>query len=65
MYLDPPYAADEEYARTLGAIDTQLTADGIVVAEHNRKSPLAETYGVLHRYRVLEQGDAALSFYRK
>ncbi len=65
MYLDPPYAANEEYARTLGAIDTQLAAEGIVVAEHNRKSPLAETYGVLHRYRVLEQGDAALSFYRR
>jgi 16S rRNA (guanine(966)-N(2))-methyltransferase RsmD len=65
MYLDPPYAEREEYTRTLTAIDSQLTADGIVVAEHNRKSPLAESYGVLERYRVLEQGDAALSFYRR
>jgi 16S rRNA (guanine966-N2)-methyltransferase len=65
MYLDPPYAENEEYARTLAAIDTQLTVEGIVVAEHRRKLPLAEGYGVLHRYRVLEQGDAALSFYRR
>jgi hypothetical protein len=25
--------------------------------------PLAESYGPLRRYRVLEQGDAGLSFY--
>jgi hypothetical protein len=24
---------------------------------------MADTYGPLHRYRILEQGDAALSFY--
>jgi 16S rRNA (guanine(966)-N(2))-methyltransferase RsmD len=65
MYLDPPYDESEEYARTLDSIDTQLTAEGIVVAEHRRKTALAENYGVLHRYRVLEQGDAALSFYRR
>jgi 16S rRNA (guanine966-N2)-methyltransferase len=65
MYLDPPYVESEEYSRTLAAIDTQLAADGIAVAEHRRNVPLAEIYGVLHRYRVLEQGDAALSFYRR
>jgi hypothetical protein len=25
---------------------------------------MADTYERLHRYRILEQGDAALSFYR-
>ena len=65
VYLDPPYAENEEYARTLANIDPQLAADGIVIAEHNRKTQLAERYGVLQRYRVLEQGDAALSFYRR
>jgi 16S rRNA (guanine966-N2)-methyltransferase len=34
-----------------------------VVAEHSRKQPLEASYGVLQRTRVLEQGDAALSFY--
>ncbi len=65
LYLDPPYAESAEYVQTLTRIDTQLAADGIVVAEHARKSPLAENYGILQRYRVLEQGDAALSFYRR
>jgi 16S rRNA (guanine(966)-N(2))-methyltransferase RsmD len=69
IFLDPPYEAASEYERTLGTIgqkaDSLLTPDGIVVAEHSRKSHLAEHYGVLQRYRVLEQGDAALSFYSR
>jgi 16S rRNA (guanine966-N2)-methyltransferase len=35
-----------------------------VIAEHSRKTPLEESYGPLQRYRVLEQGDAGLSFYK-
>jgi 16S rRNA (guanine(966)-N(2))-methyltransferase RsmD len=69
VFLDPPYAAASDYDRTLGSIgqlaDSLLTADGLVVAEHNRKMTLAESYGPLRRYRVLEQGDAALSFYAR
>jgi 16S rRNA (guanine966-N2)-methyltransferase len=69
VFLDPPYAAADAYARTLTSIgqqaDSLLTPSGIVVAEHGRKMqpPLAESYGSLQRYRVLEQGDAGLSFY--
>jgi 16S rRNA (guanine(966)-N(2))-methyltransferase RsmD len=40
-----------------------LSADAIVVAEHRRKEKLADRYGALGRTRLLEQGDAALSFY--
>lgn len=40
-----------------------LRTGGVVIAEHRRKTTLAETYGVLKRARVLEQGDAGLSFY--
>jgi 16S rRNA (guanine966-N2)-methyltransferase len=69
VFLDPPYAAADAYTRTLTSVgqqaDSLLTPDGIVVAEHGRKMqpPLAESYGSLKRYRVLEQGDAGLSFY--
>jgi 16S rRNA (guanine(966)-N(2))-methyltransferase RsmD len=71
VFLDPPYAAGDDYAGTLGDIgqsaDSLLTPDGIVIAEHSRKmlQPLAEGYGSLKRYRVLEQGDAGLSFYTR
>ena len=69
VFLDPPYAAADDYSRTLTGIgqhaDSMLAPNGIVIAEHGRKMqpPLAESYGLLKRYRVLEQGDAGLSFY--
>jgi 16S rRNA (guanine966-N2)-methyltransferase len=69
IFLDPPYEAASEYERTLSAIgmkaESLLAPDGIVVAEHSRKTPLAVHYGALQRYRVLEQGDAGLSFYSR
>lgn len=42
-----------------------LAEGGLVVAEHRRKDRLKELYGDLVRTRVLEQGDAALSFYQR
>ena len=71
VFLDPPYAADNDYAGALTGIghdaDSLLTPNGIVIAEHSRKmlQPLEECYGPLKRYRVLEQGDAGLSFYTR
>ena len=67
VFLDPPYKAVEEYARVLdllGGDCSLLLADGAaVIAEHHRKQPLESEYGKLKRYRLLEQGDASLSFY--
>jgi 16S rRNA (guanine966-N2)-methyltransferase len=69
VFLDPPYAAADDYTRALTSIgeqaDSLLAPNGIVIAEHDRKMQpsLAETYGPLQRYRILEQGDAGLSFY--
>jgi 16S rRNA (guanine(966)-N(2))-methyltransferase RsmD len=68
VFLDPPYDAEAEYAATLGALGgaaAGLLSDGaVVIAEHSRKEKLADAYGKLRRTRLLEQGDAALSFYR-
>jgi 16S rRNA (guanine(966)-N(2))-methyltransferase RsmD len=65
VFLDPPYDAADEYARTLGSLgESRLLANGAtVIAEHRRKKRLADAYGLLSRTRLLEQGDAALSFY--
>ena len=35
----------------------------VLVVEHHHKNPLPETLGSLRRWRVLKQGDSALSFY--
>jgi 16S rRNA (guanine966-N2)-methyltransferase len=69
VFLDPPYAAAEEYATALallgGTACSRLSEGALVIAEHRRKDKLAEAYGALRRTRLLEQGDAALSFYAR
>jgi 16S rRNA (guanine966-N2)-methyltransferase len=66
IFIDPPYAASEDYARVLQhlASSTLLASDGILVVEHRKTFDLPESVGPLTRVRVLRQGDAALSFYR-
>jgi 16S rRNA (guanine966-N2)-methyltransferase len=67
VFLDPPYEAELEYAAVLGLLGGDavrfLAAGAMVIAEHRRKHALDGRFGVLARARLLEQGDAALSFY--
>ena len=67
VFLDPPYDAAEEYERTLGLLGGSaaglLAPGAVVIAEQRRKEHLEDRYGLLERTRLLEQGDAALSFY--
>ncbi len=74
VFLDPPYDAVGEYATTLSCLGEArgglLGLGALAIAEHRRvrnqakaSAVLAENYGVLRRTRVLEQGEAALSFY--
>jgi 16S rRNA (guanine(966)-N(2))-methyltransferase RsmD len=63
IFLDPPYDLSDEYEQTLGLLPSVLAEDGLVIAEHRRKDKLAERFGPLLRTRLLEQGDASLSFY--
>jgi 16S rRNA (guanine966-N2)-methyltransferase len=67
VFLDPPYIAQAAYGSALTTLSevapSLLAPGGIVIAEHRRKNPLMESYSTLNRYRILEQGDALLSFY--
>ena len=67
VFLDPPYAATPEYDRVLHLLGGAafLSPFAIVVAEHHHKLKLPAEVGNLRRYRVLRQGDAALSFYKR
>lgn len=67
IFLDPPYAAANDYARVLESLGWGhlLAPGGMVIAEHRRNFDLPEQAGALQCYRVLKQGDAALSFYRR
>jgi 16S rRNA (guanine(966)-N(2))-methyltransferase RsmD len=70
VYLDPPWEDAAAYQQTLSLLgeagSTLLGPGALVIAEHARRRAVAplEQYGALRRYRVLAQGDAALSFYR-
>ena len=67
VFLDPPYAATEDYARVLSFLSTaRFLAEGsIVIAEHRRDFAFPEQLGNLERVRVLRQGDACLTFFRR
>jgi 16S rRNA (guanine966-N2)-methyltransferase len=66
VFLDPPYAAAEEYERVLRVLGSAsfLAPGSVIIAEHHKKFDLPVHAGSLARFRVLKQGDAALSFYR-
>jgi 16S rRNA (guanine966-N2)-methyltransferase len=66
IFLDPPYAATEEYENVLEFLgeSSLLAPGGRVIGEHLKKRSLPARVGELELVRVVEQGDAALSFYR-
>lgn len=66
VFLDPPYRLQNEYAETLSTLAESklIRASSVVIAEHEKKFDPGVEFGKLQRHRKLEQGDAALSFYR-
>ena len=61
VFADPPYPLEKEYVDLM----TQLGAVGppLAIVQHASRFQLEETYGLLHRTRVLKQGDNSLSFF--
>ena len=66
VFLDPPYRLRDEYLKTLiGLAESNLvSASTTVIAEHEKRFDPGDVFGRLQRYRRLDQGDAALSFYQ-
>lgn len=66
VFLDPPYRLQNEYRETLDALaGSKLAMDGLIIAEHEKRFDPGDSFGDLQRTRILQQGDAALSFYRR
>ena len=61
IFLDPPY--DETAAEVVGAAGELLAQDGILVLEHARRQPAADSAGRIARTRQVTSGDSVLSFY--
>lgn len=66
VFIDPPYRMSNAYANTLRALaeSSLVWAMSVVVAEHEKKFDPGAEFGALRRFRKLEQGSAALSFFR-
>lgn len=67
VFADPPYADAKEYHRVLEVLgESSLVAlGGRVIIEHDRRQKLKDRAGNLSRVRIVEQGDAVLTFFER
>jgi 16S rRNA (guanine966-N2)-methyltransferase len=63
VFLDPPYEGMDA-AAIVDAASQRVTPGGRVVIEHSRRATFPESASGLARWRLLEAGDSALSFYK-
>jgi 16S rRNA (guanine966-N2)-methyltransferase len=65
IFLDPPYLLHQIYRETLDLLgNSPISERALIISEHEKRFDPGERFGRLQRFRKLEQGDAALSFYR-
>jgi 16S rRNA (guanine(966)-N(2))-methyltransferase RsmD len=64
ILVDPPYEA-RDHAETVAGLGDLLSAGGLLVLEHSKRSAVPEGAGVLRRTRSLRTGDTVLSTYRR
>jgi 16S rRNA (guanine966-N2)-methyltransferase len=65
IFFDPPYRMKPAYRETLERLaESPLGRNTLIIAEHEKRFEPGEVFRSLRRERKLQQGDAALSFYR-
>jgi 16S rRNA (guanine(966)-N(2))-methyltransferase RsmD len=66
-FLDPPYRKSGDYEQVLEWLPQSnlLKAGALVIAEHDKHYDPGDDFGSMKRVRLLKQGDAVLSFYRR
>ncbi len=62
VFIDPPYPKEREYRAAIEALETRPPR--LVIVQHATRFALEESYGPLHRTRMVKYGDNALSFFR-
>lgn len=65
VYFDPPYDMDYDEALNYFARGAVVASGGMLVIEHHAEMFFPEKIGSLKRWRVVTQGETALSFYEK
>ncbi len=65
VYYDPPYDANYDEVLAYFGRGIAIRPGGTLVIEHHAEMFFPEKFGVMKRWRVLLQGDTALSFYER
>ncbi len=65
VYFDPPYNADYDEVLKYFERGVAIRPGGVLVIEHHAEMFFPEQVGVMKRWRVVVQGETALSFYEK
>lgn len=65
VFFDPPYDSNYEEALKYFARGITIKPHGVLVIEHHVDMFFPEKIGVLKRWRVIIQGDSAISFYER
>lgn len=65
VYFDPPYESNYEDILSYLSRGTAIKPGGVLVIEHHSEMFFPEKTGVLKRWRVIVQGETALSFYER
>ncbi len=63
VYYDPPYDTDYDEVLKYFERGVCVKPGGILVVEHHAEMFFPERIGVMKRWRVIVQGDSAISFY--
>jgi 16S rRNA (guanine966-N2)-methyltransferase len=69
IFMDPPYADIRQCLKLMERVGEQKFAEGLLgpggrlILEHAAWDKVPEDVGVVHRTRILKQGDSALSFF--
>ena len=65
VYFDPPYDSNYDEVLDYFSRGAAIKPGGTLVIEHHAEMFFPEKFGVMKRWRVLIQGDTALSFYER
>ena len=65
VYFDPPYDSDYDEVLKYFERGVAIRPGGVLVIEHHSEMFFPEKIGVMKRWRVIVQGETALSFYER
>jgi 16S rRNA (guanine966-N2)-methyltransferase len=66
VFIDPPYPDEREYQASFDALESNaaLESTAQLIVQHSVRFALAEAQGPFRRFRMVKQGENALSFFR-